>query len=72
MRFVRIETSPAGEALVDLDKVTHAVPREQGSRLHLGAEQLDVPHTLKELENLLAGRERTDNGEGNAAGFRIG
>jgi hypothetical protein len=26
MRFVQIETLPAGKALVDIDKLTHAVP----------------------------------------------
>ena len=58
MRFVQIETLPAGMALVDVDRVTHAVPQEEGTRLFLGAQTLDVPHTLAELENVLAGRER--------------
>lgn len=71
MRFVQIETLPDGRALVDLDKLTHAVPQERGSRLHLGAEHLDVPHTLDELENVLAGRERDDTGENSRAGFAM-
>ena len=73
MRFVQIEMLPSGKALVDIDKLTHAVPQEGGgTRLFLGAQQLDVPHTLDELENVLAGRERDDPGEGGGAGFRIG
>ena len=69
MRFVQIEMLPSGKALVDIDKLTHAVPEGDGSRLFLGAQHLDVPHTLSELENVLAGRERTDNGENSMAGF---
>lgn len=69
MRFVQIELLPSGKALVDLDKVSHAVPQATGSRLYLGNETLDVPHSLSELENVLAGRERTDDGEVSAAGF---
>ena len=69
MRFVQIDTLPTGTALVDIDKLTHAVPQEQGTRLYLGAEYLDVPHTLDELENVLAGRDRTDTGEQSRAGF---
>jgi hypothetical protein len=72
MRFVQIEILPSGKALVDIDKLTHAVPQESGSRLFLGAQHLDVPHSLSELENLLAGRDRTDDGERNTAGFRMG
>ena len=72
MRFLQIETLPSGRALVDIDKLTHAVAQETGSRLHLGAEHLDVPHSLDELENLLAGRERTDNGDHSTAGFSMG
>ncbi len=72
MRFVQIEILPTGRALVDIDKLTHAVPEGDGSRLFLGAQHLDVPHTLAELENLLAGRERTDGGENGVAGFRMG
>ena len=72
MRFVQIETLPSGKALIDLDKLTHAVAQQAGSRLHLGAECLDVPHTLDELQNLLAGRERTDNGDHSTAGFAMG
>lgn len=51
MRFVQIETLPSGKALVDIDKLTHAVPEGEGTRLYLGAQHLDVPHTLQELEN---------------------
>jgi hypothetical protein len=71
MRFVQIEILPTGKALVDIDKLTHAVPEGEGSRLFLGAQHLDVPHTLGELENILAGRERTDDGESSAAGFGL-
>lgn len=71
MRFVQIETLPTGKALVDIEKVTHAVPEGDGSRLFLGAQHLDVPHTLDQLENVLAGRERTDNGENSRAGFGV-
>lgn len=69
MRFVQIEILPAGKALVDIDKLTHAVPQDGGARLFLGAQHLDVPHSLDELENVLAGRERADAGEGSRAGF---
>jgi hypothetical protein len=55
MRFVQIETLPAGKALVDIDKLTHAVPEGDGSRLFLGAQHIDVPHSLSELENVLVG-----------------
>jgi hypothetical protein len=72
MRFVQIEILPQGKALIDIDKLTHAVPEGDGTRLFLGAQHLDVPHTLEELENVLAGRERTDNGETSRAGFRLG
>ena len=72
MRFVQIDMLPSGKALVDIDKLTHAVPQEEGTRLFLGAQQLDVPHTLEELENVLAGRDRFDDGEGSRAGFRLG
>ena len=71
MRFVQIETVAAGKALVDIDKLSHAVPHEGGSRLFLGNEHLDVPHTLGELENVLAGRERGDDGERSTAGFGL-
>lgn len=71
MRFVQIEILPSGKALVDIDKLTHAVPREDGTRLFLGAQHLDVPHTLTELENVLAGRERGDAGESGGAGFHV-
>ncbi|GGB22762.1 hypothetical protein GCM10011380_10520 [Sphingomonas metalli] len=71
MRFVQIEMLPEGKALVDIDKLTHAVPLDEGSRLFLGAQHLDVPHTLGELENVLAGRERTDDGEQGGAGFHV-
>jgi hypothetical protein len=72
MRFVQIDILPAGKALVDIDKLTHAVPQEGGSRLFLGAQHLDVPHTLDELENVLAGRDRADKGENGTAGFHVG
>ncbi len=71
MRFVQIEILPTGKALVDLDKLTHAVPEGVGSRLFLGAQHLDVPHTLDELENVLAGRDRADGGEKSTAGFGV-
>lgn len=72
MRFVQIELLPDGRALVDIDKLTHAVPQPGGgSRLFLGAEHLDVPHTLDELENVLAGRERADDGEQGGTGFHV-
>ncbi|TPG13192.1 hypothetical protein [Sphingomonas oligophenolica] len=61
----------AFKALVDIDKLTHAVPEGEGSRLYLGAQHLDVPHSLAELENVLAGRERTDDGERSSAGFGV-
>lgn len=41
MRFVQIEMLPEGKALVDIDKLTHAVPEGSGSRLFLGA-QLNI------------------------------
>lgn len=72
MRFVQIDILPSGKALIDIDKLTHAVPEGAGSRLFLGAQHLDVPHSLAELENVLAGRDRTDGGENSSAGFRIG
>lgn len=73
MRFVQIEMLPSGRVLVDIDKVTHAVPQESGgTRLFLGAQQVDVPHSLDELENVLAGRERGDAGENGRAGFSMG
>ena len=71
MRFVQIEILATGKALVDIDKLTHAVPEGEGSRLFLGAQHLDVPHTLAELENILAGRERTDDGENSSTGFGL-
>lgn len=71
MRFVQIEMLPPGKALVDIDKLTHAVPEGDGTRLLLGAQHLDVPHLLDELENVLAGRDRFDNGESSAAGFHL-
>lgn len=71
MRFVQIEILPAGKALVDIDKLTHAVPEGEGSRLFLGNQQLDVPHTLQQLENVLAGRDRFDDGEQSRAGFAM-
>jgi hypothetical protein len=71
MRFVQIEILPQGKALVDIDKLTHAVPEGDGSRLFIGAQHLDVPHSLAELENVLAGRERTDDSENSTAGFGV-
>ena len=71
MRFVQIEMLPSGKALVDIDKLTHAVPEGEGTRLFLGAQHLDVPHTLDELENVLAGRDRGDAGEHSGAGFHV-
>jgi hypothetical protein len=71
MRFVQIEMVPTGKALVDIDKLTHAVPEGEGSRLFLGAQHIDVPHSLSELENVLAGRERNDDGENSRAGFGV-
>jgi hypothetical protein len=71
MRFVQIETLPVGKALVDIDKLTHAVPEGKGSRLFLGAQHIDVPHSLSELENVLAGRDRNDDGENSRAGFGV-
>ncbi len=71
MRFVQIETLPPGKALVDIDKLTHAVTEGEGSRLYLGAQHLDVPHSLSELENVLAGRERNDDGQDSIAGFGV-
>ena len=70
MRFVQIETM-SGKALVDIDKLTHAVPEGEGTRLFLGNATLDVPHSLAELENVLAGRERVDDGERSTAGFGL-
>ncbi|PTW45763.1 hypothetical protein C8J25_10613 [Sphingomonas faeni] len=71
MRFVQIEILPQGKALVDIDKLTHAVPEGDGSRLFLGAQHIDVPHSLAELENVLAGRERNDDGANSTAGFGV-
>lgn len=71
MRFVQMEVLPSGKAMVDVDKLTHAVPEGDGSRLFLGAQHLDVPHTLDELENVLAGRDWKDNGETSRAGFGL-
>ncbi|SFN81992.1 hypothetical protein [Sphingomonas sp. OK281] len=71
MRFVQIEILPSGKALVDIDKLTHAVPQEGGSRLFLGAQHLDVPYGLDQIENVLAGREPNDDGENGMTGFRV-
>ena len=72
MRFVQIETLPSGQALVDIDKLTHAVPLDEaGTRLFLGAQTLDVPHSLTELQNVIAGRDRHDTGDESRAGFRF-
>ena len=71
MRFVQIEMLPEGKALIDIEKLTHAVPQGTGSRLFLGAQSLDVPHTLAELENVLSGRDWKDEGDDEGTGFRI-
>lgn len=71
MRFVQIEMLPSGKALVDIDKLTHAVPQDEGTRLFLGTGYVDVPHTLAELENVLAGRDWKDDGESGGAGFHV-
>ena len=71
MRFVQIDMLPAGKALVDIDKLTHAVPEGEGSRLFMGAQYLDVPHTLAELENVLGGRDWKDDGETGSTGFHV-
>ena len=71
MRFVQLDTLPDGRALVDIDKMTHATAVEGGSRLHLGNEHVEVPHSLAELENVLAGRDRADDGEQSRAGFSM-
>lgn len=71
MRFVQIEILPSGKALVDIDKLTHAVPQEGGSRLFLGAQHLDVQYGLDQIENVLAGREPNDDGENGMTGFRV-
>ena len=60
-----------GQGLVDVDKLTHAIPEGEGSRLFLGAQHIDMPHSLSELENVLAGRERTDIGQSSSAGFGV-
>jgi len=36
-----------------------------------GRGHIEVPHSLPELENVLAGRERTDDGENSRAGFGV-
>jgi len=71
MRFVQIDNLPSGKALIDVDKLTHAVAEGEGTRLYLGARHLDVPQTLAELENVLAGRDWKDDGEGGGAGFHV-
>ena len=52
MRFVQIEMLPAGKALVDIDKLTHAVPEGEGTRLFLGAQHIDVPFAVRTRECL--------------------
>lgn len=71
MRFVQIDILPSGKALIDIDKLTHVVPQDGGSRLFLGAQHLDVPHGLDQIENVLAGREPNDDGENSTTGFRV-
>lgn len=61
---------PVAVALVDIDKLTHAVPEGEGAPVP-GGTHIDVPHSLSELENVLAGRERTDDGESSRAGFGV-
>ena len=63
MRFVQVEVLTSGKVLVDIDNLTHTVPQESRTHLFLGAQQLDVSHTLNELEDVLAGRVRGDNGD---------
>lgn len=55
MRSVQIVILPLGRVLVDMDKLTHAVPQDEGTRLFHGAQTLDVPHSHDELENVLGG-----------------
>jgi hypothetical protein len=43
MRFVQIEILLQGKALVDIDKLTHALPEGNEVRLFIGAQHLDVP-----------------------------
>lgn len=69
MRFIQIDIPPEDKALIDIDKLIHAVPEGEGSRLFLGVQHLDVPHTVAQLENVLAGRDRFDDGENSRAGF---
>ena len=69
MRFIQIELLASGKALMDIDKLTHAVPDGEGTRLFLGAQPLGVPHTLTEPENVQASRKRTDSGENSRAEF---
>lgn len=70
-RSVQIEILPTDKALVDIDKLTHAVSEGEGSRLFLGAQHIDVPQAMSELENVLAVRERTYDGENSTAGFAV-
>jgi hypothetical protein len=68
---IRSDREDTCKALVDIDKLTHAVPEGEGARLFLGAQHIDVRHSRSELENVLAGRGRTDsgdNGENSRAG----
>jgi hypothetical protein len=39
--------------------------------MFLGAQHVDVPHSLSELENVLAGRGRADDSESSTAGFGV-
>lgn len=71
MGFVQIEILPQGKAPKDIDKLTHAVPEANGSRLFIEAQHLDVPLSLAELKDVLAGRERTDHGANSTAGFGV-
>jgi hypothetical protein len=44
---------------------------DEGSRLFLGAQHIDVPHSLPKFENVLAGRDRNNDGENSRAGFGV-
>ena len=70
MRFVQLENPAVRQGARRYRQAdTHAVPKNGGCRLFLGAQYLGVPATLDELENVLAGRERADEGEQPRAGF---
>ncbi len=52
MRFVQIEMLPAGKALVDIDKLTHAVKRK------INSEKLSPPAHLPKPASGWGERER--------------